>query len=185
MATKNKLDENYKGKLFCVSTTRYIDGGAPTFTVFPKLYVSLSSAMEQVANIVNGTLAFEKKKKKKRLKLRNRTDALLGGYSLPTGDGRLVINITACDKPWSVQYMDCDNMEHTVELFPDQESATIAVATEAKAYINAMRYDKPDHIYAYRGGECEIEAKGIKKSEAYIMVETIGGNHIEWRAKQI
>ena len=182
MATKNNIEENYKGKLCCVSTTRYIDGGDPTFTVFPKLYVSLSSAMEQVADIVNGTLAFEKKK---RVKPMNCTDALLGGYSLPTGDGSLVINITACDIPWSVQYMDCDNREHAVELFPDKESAEIAVATKAKAYLKTMRYDKPEYIYAYRGGECEIEAKDIKKSEAYIMVETIGGNHIEWTAKQI
>lgn len=184
MATKNNIEENYKGKLFCVSTARYIDGGKPTFTVLPKIYLNLSSAMEQVADIVNGTLAFEKKKK--RVKPMNCTDALLGGYSLPTGDGSLVINITACDIPWSVQYMDCDNREHTVEMFPDKESAEIAVATKAKAYLKAMRYDKPDYIYAYRGRDCEkIEAKDIKKSETYIIVETIGGNHIEWTAKQL
>lgn len=183
MATKNNIEENYKGKLFCVSTARYIDGGKPTFTVLPKIYLNLSSAMEQVADIVNGTLAFEKKKK--RVKPMNCTDALLGGYSLPTGDGSLVINITAFDRPWSVQYMDCDNREHTVELFPDKESAEIAVATKAKACIKAMRYDMPDYIYADRGRECAIEAKDIKKSEAYIKDETIGGNHIEWKAKQL
>lgn len=183
MATNNNIEENYKGKLFCVSTTRYIDGGDPTFTVFPKLYVSLSSVMEQVADIVNGTLAFEKKKK--RVKPMNCTDALLSGYSLPTGDGHLVINVTAFDRPWYVQYMDCDIREHTVELFPDKESAEIAVATTAKAYINEMRFDKPDNIYAYRGRECAIEAKDIQNSEAYIMVTTIGGNFIDWTAKQL
>ena len=126
MATKKNLGKNYEGKLFCVSITRYIDSGDPTFTVLPKLYVSLASAMEEVAGIVNETLAYEKKKKK-RVKPMDCSTALLGGYSVPTVDGSLVVRITAFERPWSVQYMDCDNMEHNVELFPDKESAVEAM----------------------------------------------------------
>ena len=184
MATRKNLGKNYDGKLFCVSTTRYIDGKDPAFSVGSKLYVSLASAMEEVAGIVNETLAYEKKKKK-RVKPMDCTDALLGGYVLPTGDGRIVISIAAFERPWSVQYMDCDNMEHNVELFTDKESAEQAVAKKAKEGIKALGYDKPEYIYADRNGDCEIEAKSIKKSEPYIKVDTIGGNRIDWVAKQI
>ena len=183
MATRKNLGKNYDGKLVCVSTTRYIDGKDPAFSVGSKLYVSLASAMEEVAGIVNETLAYEKKKK--RVKPMDCTDALLGGYVLPTGDGRIVISITAFERPWSVQYMDCDNMEHNVELFPDKESAEQAVAKKAKAGIKALGYDKPEYIYADRNGDCEIEAKSIKKSEPYIKVYTIGVNRIDWVTKQI
>lgn len=183
MATRKNLGKNYDGKLFCVSTTRYIDGKDPAFSVGSKLYVSLASAMEEVAGIVNETLAYEKKKK--RVKPMDCSTALLGGYSVPTGDGSLVVRITAFERPWSVQYMDCDNMEHNVELFTDKESAEQAVAKKAKAGIKALGYDKPEYIYADRNGDCEIEAKRIKKSEPYIKVDTIGGNRIDWVAKQI
>ena len=182
MATKKNLGKNYEGKLFCVSTARYIDGEGPAFSVGSKLYVNLTSAMEEVAGIVNETLAYEKKK---RVKPMDCTDALLGGYVLPTGDGRIVIRIAELERPWSVQYMDCDNMEHNVELFPDKESAEQAVAKKAKAGIKALGYDKPEYIYADHNGDCEIETKSIKKSEPYIKVDTIGGNHITWEAKQI
>ena len=183
MATKTNIEENYKGKLFCVSTTRYIDGGDSSFTIFPTLYMSLSAAMEKVASIVNESLAFEKKK---RVKPMNCTNALHDGYAMPTDYGSIVVHITAFDRPWSVQYMDCDNKQQSVELFPDKESAEIAVAKKAKECIKAMRYDKPEYIYAERDGKREIdEAKNIKKSEAYITVCTIGGNYIDWTAKQI
>lgn len=178
MATKKNLGKNYEGKLFCVSITRYIDGKEASPTIVPKLYVSLASAMEEVAGIVND-------EKKKRVQPMDCTDALLGGYVLPTGDGRIVISITAFERPWSVQYMDCDNMEHNVELFPNKESAEQAVAKKAKAGIKALGYDKPEYIYADHNGDCEIETKSIKKSEPYIKVDTIGGNHITWEAKQI
>lgn len=183
MATKKNLGKTYEGKLFCVSITRYIDGQDASTTIVPKLYVSIASAMEQVAGIVNDTLAVEQKDK--RVKPMDCTDALLGCYVLPTGDGRIVISITAFERPWSVQYMDCDNMEHNVELFPDKESAEQAVAKKAKAGIKALGYDKPEYIYADHNGDCEIETKSIKKSEPYIKVDTIGGNHITWEAKQI
>ena len=183
MATRKNLGKNYDGKLFCVSTTRYIDGKEASPTIVPKLYVSLASAMEEVAGIVNETLAYEKKKK--RVKPMDCSTALLGGYSVPTGDGSLVVRITAFERPWSVQYMDCDNMEHNVELFTDKESAEQAVAKKAKAGIKALGYDKPEYIYADHNGDCEIETKSIKKSEPYIKVDTIGGNHITWEAKQI
>ena len=183
MATRKNLGKNYEGKLFCVSTARYIDGKEASPTIVPKLYVSLASAMEEVAGIVNETLAYEKKKK--RVKPMDCADALLGGYVLPTGDGRIVIRIAELERPWSVQYMDCDNMEHNVELFSDKESAEQAVAKKAKAGIKALGYDKPEYIYADHNGDCEIETKSIKKSEPYIKVDTIGGNHITWEAKQI
>lgn len=184
MAKKKKLEETYKAKLFCVSTTRYVDDGEPTFTVVPKLFVSLASAMEEVAGIVNETLAFEKRKK--RVKPMDCTDALLnGGCALATGDGSLFVHVTAFERPWSVQYMDCDNMQFKVELFPDKESAEIAVAKKAKAGIKALGDDEPEHIYADRYGDGEIEKKEIKKSEPYILVDTIDGNHIDWTAKQI
>ena len=183
MATKKNLGKNYEGKLFCVSITRYIDGKEASPTFLPKLYVSLASAMEEVAGIVNETLAYEKKKK--RVKPMDCSTALFGGYSVPTVDGSLVVRITAFERPWSVQYMDCDNMEHNVELFPDKESAEQAVAKKAKAGIKALGYDKPEYIYADHNGDCEIETKSIKKSEPYIKVDTIGGNRIDWVAKQI
>lgn len=183
MATQKNLEENYKGKLFCVSTTRYIDGEDPSFSIGSKLYVSLASAMEEVADIVNETLAFEQKDK--RVKPMDCSAALLGGYTVPTGDGSLVVNITAFDRPWSVQYMDCDNMQHSVALFPDKKSAEKSVSERAKAGIKNLGYDYPENIYADREGDCEIEKEDIKSEEPYITIDTIGGNHITWEAKQI
>lgn len=184
MTTKKNL-KKYARKLFCVSTTRYIkDGvGNTTFTVLPKLFVSLDSALEKVAGIVNERLAIEKKKK--RIKPMDCTGALHGGVGIHTDEGSIVIKVTAFDRPWSVQYMNCDKLQASVELYPDKESAEQAVSKKAKAGIKALGNDKPDYIYAYRDGDEEIEAKDIKKSEPYIQMDTIDGNHIDWTAKQL
>lgn len=141
--------------------------------------VTLGDAAEKVAEVVNETLAFEHKKKRVKA-----TDCTTG-YTLKTDDGKRVITITEHERPWAVIYMDCDNMQHTVDLFPGKESAEAAVSEKAKAGIKNLGHDKPEYIYADRNGECEITSKQIKKQEAYIKVDTIGGNHIDWTAKQI
>lgn len=141
--------------------------------------VTLGDAAEKVADVVNETLAFEHKKK--RVKATDCTN----GYTLKTDDGKRVITITAHERPWAVIHMDCDGLTHTVDVFPDKKTAETEVASRAKTFIKNLRCDRAETIYADRNGECEITSKQIRKQEAYIMVDTNGGNRIDWTAKQI
>lgn len=60
---------------------------------------------------------------------------------------------------------------------------------DKRILINYIIYrnnnDTPENIYADREGDCEIEKEDIKSEEPYITIDTIGGNHITWEAKQI
>ncbi len=173
MSIKTDKTKFYGVTIVCVS------GGKTYVSTWTHLYLTLGEAAKAVADHVNETLLMDKRE------ANVKADDCTKGYSLVANGGQLSITITAFDRPWSVQYMDCDNMEHSVELFPDKESAEIAVAKKAKAGIKELGYDTPEYIYADRNGDCEIESKKIKKSEPYIKVDTIGGNHIDWTAKQI
>lgn len=143
------------------------------------LYLTLGAAAHAVADAVNETLRMDNRE------ANVKAEACAKGYSLFTGGGQVHLIITAHERPFGVLYMDCDNMQQSLDLFADKESAEQAVAKKAKAGIKALGYDKPEYIYADRNGDCEIEAKEIKKSEPYIKVDTNGGNHITWEAKQI
>ena len=91
--------------------------------------------------------------------------------------------IVAHKRPWCVQYMDCDSEEQKLYIYPDKASAEAAVANKAKRVLNNLDY--AEHIYADHNGDCEIECRQIKKSEPYITVDTTGGNHITWEARQL
>lgn len=166
-------------KFYTVSVTRYIDDEDTEFETLSGIHLTIDSAANKVAGIVNDTLALEGKKRRVNIK------SCYDGYVLLTGDGKLVVSIVAHDRPWCVQYMDCDNIQQKLDLYPDQASAEAAVSKAAKAGIKDLGYDRPEYIYADRNGDCEIEKTQIKKAEPYITVDTTGGNHITWVSKQL
>ena len=144
-----------------------------------KLYLTLGDAAKDVADAVNETLMMDNRE------ANVKADACADGYSLFTGGGQLHLIITAHPRPFGLLYMDCDNMEQTLDLFPDKKSAEKAVAERAKQGIKNLGYDYPEHIYANRNGDCEIEKSDVKAEEPYITIDTLDGNHITWEAKQI
>lgn len=144
-----------------------------------KLYLTLGDAAKDVADAVNETLMMDNRE------ANVKADACADGYSLFTSGGQLHLIITAHPRPFGLLYMDCDNMEQTLDLFPDKKSAEKAVAERAKQGIKNLGYDTPEHIYANRNGDCEIEKSDVKAEEPYITIDTLDGNHITWEAKQI
>lgn len=144
-----------------------------------KLYLTLDEAAKDVADAVNDTLLMESRE------ANVKASDCEKGYSLFTGGGQLHLIITAHPRPFGLLYMDCDNMEHTLDLFPDKKSAEQAVSERAKQGLKNLGYDTPEHIYAHRNGDCEIESEEIKSEEPYITVDTLDGNHITWESKQI
>ena len=154
-------------------------GSDTDVNTWKKLYLTLGDAAKDVANAVNETLLMENRE------ANVKADACAKGYSLLTGGGQLHLIITAHPRPFGLLYMDCDNMQQSLDLFPDKKSAEEAVSKKAKQGIKDLGYDYPDNIYADREGDCEIDKSDIKKAEPYISIDTIGGNHITWHAKQI
>lgn len=145
-----------------------------------KLYITLDEAAKDVADAVNETLLMDNRE------ANVKAEACEKGYSLFTGGGQLHLIITAHPRPFGLLYMDCDNMEQTLDLFPDKKSAEKAVSERAKQGMKNLGYDTPEHIYAKRdGGDCEIEKSDVKAEEPYITIDTLDGNHITWDARQI
>lgn len=144
-----------------------------------KLYLTLGDAAKDVADAVNETLLMENRE------ANVKADDCEKGYSLFTGGGQLHLIITAYPRPYGLLYMDCDNMQQSLDLFPDKKSAEQAVSKRAKKGMEDLGYDQSENIYANRDGDCEIEKSDIKAEEPYITIDTIGGNHITWQAKQI
>lgn len=173
MAIKTDKTKFYTITSVCVS------GGNTDVDTWKPLYLTLGEAAQAVADTVNETLLMENRE------ANVKADACAKGYSLFTGGGQLHITITAHPRPFGLLYMDCDNMQQTLDLFPDKKSAEQAVSKRAKKGFKDLGYDKPDNIYADRNGECEIDENDIKAEEPYISVDTIGGNHITWDARQI
>lgn len=170
--------ETDKTKFYTI-TSVCVSGGNSDVVTWKPLYLTLDAAAKAVADAVNETLLMENRE------ANIKAEACTKGYSLFTGGGQLHITINAHERPYGLLYMDCDNMEQTLDLFPDKKSAEQAVSKKAKQGFKDLGYDKPDFIYADRNGECEIEESDIKKEESYITVDTTGGNHITWQAKQI
>lgn len=173
MAIKTDKTKFYTITSVCVS------GGNTDVDTWKPLYLTLGAAAQAVADTVNETLLMENRE------ANVKAEACAKGYSLFTGGGQLHLTITAHDRPFGLLYMDCDNMQQSLDLFPDKKSAEQAVAKRAKKGFKDLGYDKPDNIYADRNGECEIDENDIKDEEPYISVDTIGGNHITWDARQI
>lgn len=173
MAIKTDKTKFYTITSVCVS------GGNTDVDTWKPLYLTLGAAAQAIADAVNETLLMENRE------ANVKAEACAKGYSLFTGGGQLHLTITAHDRPFGLLYMDCDNMQQSLDLFPDKKSAEQAVAKRAKKGFKDLGYDKPDNIYADRNGECEIDENDIKDEEPYISVDTIGGNHITWDARQI
>lgn len=170
--------ETDKTKFYTV-TTLCVSGKDTDVVTWKPLYLTLGEAAQAVADAVNETLLMENRE------ANIKAEACTKGYSLFTGGGQLHITINAHERPYGLLYMDCDNIQQSLELFPDKKSAEQAVSKKAKQGFKDLGYDKPDVIYADRNGECEIEESDVKKEEPYITIDTIGGNHITWQAKQI
>lgn len=170
--------ETDKTKFYTV-TSVCVSGGNSDVVTWKPLYLTLDAAAKAVADAVNETLLMENRE------ANIKAEACTKGYSLFTGGGQLHITINAHERPYGLLYMDCDNIQQSLELFPDKKSAEQTVSKKAKQGFKDLGYDKPDVIYADRNGECEIEESDIKKEESYITVDTTGGNHITWQAKQI
>jgi len=173
MAIKTDKTKFYTITSVCVS------GGNTEIDTWKPLYLTLGEAAQAVADTVNETLLMDKRK------ANVKAEACAKGYTLFTGGGQLSITITAHPRPFGLLYMDCDNMQQTLDLFPDKKSAEQAVSKRAKKGFKNLGYDKPDYIYADRNGDCEIEEKDIKDEEPYITIDTLDGNHITWDARQI
>lgn len=170
--------ETDKTKFYTV-TTLCVSGRDTDVVTWKPLYLTLGEAAQAVADTVNETLLMENRE------ANVKAEACTKGYSLFTGGGQLHITINAHDRPYGLLYMDCDNIQQSLDLYPDKKSAEQAVSKKAKQGFKDLGYDKPDVIYADRNGECEIEESDVKKEESYITVDTTGGNHITWQAKQI
>lgn len=168
-----------KTKFYTVTSVCVV-GGSTDVTTWKPLYLTLDEAAQAVADAVNETLLMENRE------ANVKADDCEKGYSLVTGGGQLLISIKAHPRPFGLLYMDCDNMEQTLDLFPDKKSAEQAVSERAKQGLKNLGYDTPEHIYARRnGGDCEIENEEIKSEEPYITVDTLDGNHITWDARHI
>lgn len=170
--------ETDKTKFYTV-TSVCVSGGNNDVVTWKPLYLTLDAAAKAVADAVNETLMMDNRE------ANVKAEACTKGFSLFTGGGQLHITINAHDRPYALLYMDCDNIQQSLDLFPDKKSAEQAVTKKAKQGFKDLGYDRPDVIYADRNGECEIEESDIKKEEPYITVDTTGGNHITWQAKQI
>lgn len=170
--------ETDKTKFYTV-TSVCVSGGNSDVVTWKPLYLTLDAAAKAVADAVNETLMMDNRE------ANVKAEACTKGYSLFTGGGQLHITINAHERPYGLLYMDCDNIQQSLDLFPDKKSAEQAVSKKAKQGFKDLGYDRPDVIYADRNGECEIEESDIKKEEPYITVDTTGGNHITWQAKQI
>ena len=170
--------ETDKTKFYTV-TSVCVSGGNSDVVTWKPLYLTLDAAAKAVADAVNETLMMDNRE------ANVKAEACTKGFSLFTGGGQLHITINAHDRPYALLYMDCDNIQQSLDLFPDKKSAEQAVTKKAKQGFKDLGYDRPDVIYADRNGECEIEESDIKKEEPYITVDTTGGNHITWQAKQI
>ena len=170
--------ETDKTKFYTV-TSVCVSGGNSDVVTWKPLYLTLDAAAKAVADAVNETLLMDNRE------ANVKAEACTKGYSLFTGGGQLHITINAHERPYGLLYMDCDNIQQSLDLFPDKKSAEQAVSKKAKQGFKDLGYDKPDTIYADRNGECEIEESDVKKEESYITVDTTGGNHITWQAKQI
>lgn len=167
-----------KTKFYTVTVVS-VYGRETDVNTWKKLYLTLDEAAKDVADAVNETLLMDNREADVK------ADKCEKGYSLFTGGGQLHLIITAHPRPFGLLYMDCDNMQQSLDLFPDKKSAEQAVAKKAKQGFQDLGYDTPEHIYAYRNGDCEIEKSEVKSEEPYITIDTLDGNHITWEAKQI
>ena len=173
MAIKTDKTKFYTVTSVCVS------GRETDVDTWKPLYLTLGAAAQAIADAVNETLLMENRE------ANVKAEACAKGYSLFTGGGQLHLTITAHERPFGLLYMDCDNMQQSLDLFPNKKSAEQAVSKRAKKGFKDLGYDKPDNIYADRNGECEIEESEIKDEEPYITIDTLDGNHITWDARQI
>lgn len=155
------------------------DGDQIDLIDIPGIHFTIDEAAKAVATVVNEILT--NNGSKRRVNVKNCYD----GYTLDIDAGHWEYSIVAHDRPWCVQYMDCDNIQQKLDLYHDQASAEAAVSKAAKAGIKDLGYDRPEYIYADRNGDCEIEKTQIKKAEPYITIDTTGGNHITWESKQL
>lgn len=166
-------------KFYTVSVTRYIDDEDPEFETLSGIHLTIDSAAKKVAGIVNDTLAFEGKKRRVNIK------SCYDGYVLSTGDGKLVVSITAHDRPWIVTHMNCDDRTVDYTLHHTQAEAEREVTVEAKQDIAEVGKGSIEYVYADRDGDCEIELDSIKKSERYLLIDTLGGNRIDITSQQL
>lgn len=168
-----------KTKFYTVTSVCVTDRDTEVDTWKP-LYLTLGEAAQAVADTVNETLMMDNRE------ANVKAEACAKGYTLCTGGGMLNLTITAHERPYGLLYMDCDNIQQSLDLFPDKKSAEKAVSEKAKQGMKDLGYDTPEHIYAKRDwGDCEIEKSDVKAKEPYITIDTLDGNHITWDARQI
>lgn len=154
------------------------DGDQLDLISLPGLYITIDKAAEAIANTVNEIL--KSNGVKRRVNVKNCYD----GYTLELDAGLWEFSITAHDRPYVVRFMDCDEMTDKLTVYQTKADAEAAVAKDAKAGIKAMGKEV-QYVYADRNGDCEISKSTVKKSEPYVMVDTYGGNHINWVSQQL
>jgi len=157
--------------------TVYGVNGDVAFTA-EQLFLTIDDAAKFIVNEVNAKL--KKYGKTRRVNIKNCYD----GYLLVFDDVMIDYKIAAHDRPYVVRFMDCDDMTDKLTVYQTKAEAEAAVAKDAKAGIKALGEDV-EYVYADRQGDCEIDKNTVKKSEPYVMVDTYGGNHINWVSQQL
>lgn len=157
--------------------TVYGVNGDVAFTA-EQLFLTIDAAAKFIVNEVNAKL--KKYGKTRRVNIKNCYD----GYLLMFDDVMIDYKIAAHDRPYVVRFMDCDDMTDKLTVYQTKAEAEAAVAKDAKAGIKALGEDV-EYVYADRQGDCEIDKNTVKKSEPYVMVDTYGGNHINWVSQQL
>lgn len=143
-----------------------------------QLFLTIDAAAKFIVDEVNAKL--KKYGKTRRVNIKNCYD----GYLLMFEDVMIDYKIAAHDRPYVVRFMDCDDMTDKLTVYQTKAEAEAAVARDAKAGLKALGEDV-EYVYADRQGDCEIDKKQVKKSEPYVMVDTYGGNHINWVSQQL
>jgi hypothetical protein len=143
-----------------------------------QLFLTIDDAAKFIVNEVNAKL--KKYGKTRRVNIKNCYD----GYLLMFDGVMIDYKIAAHDRPYVVRFMDCDDMTDKLTVYQTKAEAEAAVAKDAKAGIKALGEDV-EYVYADRQGDCEIPKNTVKKSEPYVMVDTYGGNHINWVSQQL
>lgn len=144
-----------------------------------QLFFTIDEAAKFIVGEVNARL--KKYGKTRRVNIKNCYD----GYLLMFEDVMIDYKIVAHDRPWIVTHMNCDDRTVDYTLHHTQAEAEREVTVEAKQDIAEVGNGGIEYVYADRDGDCEIELDSIKKSERYLLIDTLGGNRIDITAQQL
>lgn len=155
------------------------DGDQIGLVDIPGIHFKIDEAAQAIADDVNKHI--KATGRKRLVNVKNCYD----GYTLELDDQIWEYSIVAHDRPWIVTHMNCDDRTVDYTLHHTQAAAEREVTVEAKQVIAEEGKGSIEYVYADRDGDCEIELSRIKKSERYLLIDTLGGNRIDITAQQL